>query len=85
MKNINEKKTDYLVKFHNAQKFNEASNGTIMTRGFQEHRFKIVYPLHITEFDAILDDDKKDADTSGEYIICGILYLENSEKSGFLT
>ena len=56
-----------------------------MTRGFQEHRFKIVYPLHITEFDAILDDDKKDADISGEYILCGILYLENSEKSGFLT
>ena len=39
--------------------------------------------LHVTIFDALADDDEKDSDTSGEYMICTILYLENSDKAIF--
>ena len=44
---------------------------------------KILYPLNVTGFDALSDDEKKEAYTEGEEIICAILYLENTDKARF--
>ena len=43
----------------------------------------MIYPLHVTRFDALSKDDKKDSDAAGEELLCAILYLENSEKYRF--
>ena len=43
--------TDYLVRFRNAQKINEACDGSLITKGVQEHGMKIRFPLHNTGFD----------------------------------
>ena len=43
----------------------------------------ILYPLHITDFDTLLDGAKKEADTEGEEMIHIILYLENSDNVRF--
>ena len=48
--------TDYLVRFHNTQKVNEAYNGILITRGVQEHMMKILFPLHNIGFDYIKED-----------------------------
>ena len=44
---------------------------------------KILYPLYVTGFDAITDNNNKKADTAGEEIFCSIHYLEKSDKSRF--
>ena len=45
--------TDYLVRFRNAQKVNEACNGSLITKGVQEHGVKIIFPLNNTGFDSL--------------------------------
>ena len=77
----NENTTDYLVRFRNDQKVNEACNTILITKGIKEHGMKILFPLHNTGFDYIQEDEKKEAENSGD--LCAILYLENSEKSRF--
>ena len=46
---------------------------------------KILYQLHVTGFDALKENDEKEAYISGEEMLCAILYLENLYKTGFLT
>ena len=75
--------TNYLDRFQNAQKFNGARNGRLVSRGVQEHGMKILYTLHTNGFDLFLYNDKKEADTSGEEILCATLNLENSDKARF--
>ena len=65
MQNVNENTTDYLVSFRNAQKANEAFNGSLISRGFQEHEKGIIYLLHVTGFDALSDDGNKEAEEAG--------------------
>ena len=42
-----------------------------------------LFPLHNNGFDSLQEDNKKEADKSGEENICKILYLDNSEKARF--
>ena len=51
MQYTNENTTDYLVRFHNDQKVNEDCNGSLTTKGVQEHGMKILFPFHNTGFD----------------------------------
>ena len=44
---------------------------------------KIIYPLHVTGFDALQEDGKKEANISGEEILCAIIYLENLDNTRF--
>ena len=44
---------------------------------------KIFFPLHNTGFDSIQEEYKKEAEKAGEEMLCGILYLENSDKARF--
>ena len=44
---------------------------------------KILFPLHNTGFDSIQEDDKTEAEKTGEEILYAILYLENSDKARF--
>ena len=83
IKYVNENTTDYLIRFRNSQKANKACNENLVTRIFQEHGMEIIYPLHVTGFDAISDNEKKEADTEVEEIIYAVLYLENSYKAMF--
>ena len=69
--------SNYLFRFHNFQKVNEAYNGSLITRGLQDNGMNIIYLLHTTGFDITQDDDKKEAETVGEKILCSIFYLEN--------
>ena len=62
----NKNTTDYLVRFRNAQKVNEACNGSLITRGVQEHGMKILFPLQNTGFDSLQEDEKKKAEKAGE-------------------
>ena len=48
MQYANENTTDYLFRFHNAQKFNEARNGSLITRDLQYCGIKTIFPLHTT-------------------------------------
>ena len=43
----------------------------------------IIFPLYNTGFDYLQEIDNKDAETSGEEMLCAILYLENSDKDRF--
>ena len=53
--------TDYLVSLRNAQKVNEAFDGSLVTKGVQEHGMNIRFPLHNTGFDSLQEDEKKEA------------------------
>ena len=75
--------TDYLVRFRNAQTVNEACDGSLITKGVQEHGMKIRFPLHNTGFDYLQEDEKKEAEKAVEEILCAILYLENLDKARF--
>ena len=44
---------------------------------------KIRFPLHNTGFDYLQEDEKNEAEMSGEEMLCAILYLENSDKASF--
>ena len=52
----NKNTTNYLVRFRNAQKVNEACNGILITKGVQEHGMEILLPLHNTGFDFLKED-----------------------------
>ena len=52
----------------------------MIPRGVQYYEMKILLPLNATGFDALEDDEKKEAETAGEEIVHAILYLENSDK-----
>ena len=79
----NENTIEYLVRFRNAQNYTEACNRSLITRGVQDPRMKIIFPLKNTGFDFIQENEKKEAETAGEEILCAILYPENSDKSRF--
>ena len=66
MQHANENTTDYLVRFCNFQKANEAYNGIPITRGVQEYGMKILYPLNVTGFYTLQENDKKEAEIAGE-------------------
>ena len=36
----------------------------------------IIYPMFVTGFDALQENDKKEAYTAGEELFCAIVYLE---------
>ena len=44
---------------------------------------KICFPLQNIGFGSLQEDGNKEAENSGEEMLCSILYLENSEKSRF--
>ena len=83
MQYASENTTNYLVRFHNAQKVNEACDGSLITKGAQEHEMEIRFPLHDTIFDSLQEDEKKEAEKAGEEMLCTILYLENPDKARF--
>ena len=60
-----ENTTDYLVRFRNARKAKEACNGSLITRGVKEHGMKILFPLHNTGFDSLLEYEKSETEKSG--------------------
>ena len=73
MQYVNEKTTDYLFRLRNAQKINEACNGSIITRAVPEHRMKILFPLHTTRFDSLQENEKKEAEITREEILYATL------------
>ena len=75
--------TDYLFRFRNAQKVNESCDGRLITKGVQDPGMNIRFPLNNTGFDSLQEDENKEAENSGEEILCAILYLENSDKARF--
>ena len=64
--------TDYLFRFRNAQKFNEACDGSLITKGVQEHGMKICFPLQNIGFGSLQEDGNKEAEKSGEEMLCGV-------------
>ena len=52
--------TDYLVRFRNAQKVNEACNGSLITKGVQEHGMNILFSFNNTGFYSLSEYEKKD-------------------------
>ena len=77
----NKNTTEYLARFHNAQKVNEACDGNLITKGVQEHGMKIRFPLYNAWYDSLQEDEKKEAENAWEEILCAVLYLENSDKA----
>ena len=61
MQYANKNTTDFLVRFRNAEKVNEACDRSLITKGVQEHGTKICFPLQNTGFDSLLEDEKKEA------------------------
>ena len=61
----------------------EACDGSLITKGVQEHGMNIRFPLHNTEFDSLQEDEKKEAEKEGEEMLCTILYLKNSDNARF--
>ena len=59
MQYTNENTTNYLVRFRNSQKVNEACDGSLITKVVQENGVKIRFPFHNTGFDSLQEDDKK--------------------------
>ena len=66
MQCANENTTNYLVRFLDAQKFNEACNGSLITKGLQEHGMKVLFPLHNTGFHYLQEDKKKETEKAGD-------------------
>ena len=66
MQNENENMTDYLVRFRTDQKVNEACNGSLISRGVKEHGMKLLYPLHVTGFDVLSENDNKEEEKTRE-------------------
>ena len=65
MQYANENTTDYLVRFRNAYKFNEACDGSLINKGVQEHGMKILFPLQNTGFDSLQEDENKESENTG--------------------
>ena len=55
----NENITDYLVRFRNTRKVDDACDGSLISRVVHEHGMSILYTLHVTSFDVILYYNKK--------------------------
>ena len=72
-----------MVRFHNYQKFNEACDGSLITKGVQYHGMNIRFQFKNNGFDYLQEDDKKEAEKAGEEMLCVILYMENSDKARF--
>ena len=72
-----------MVRFLNAQKVNEACNGSLIRRGVQKHGMKILLPLHNNGFDYLQEYKKKKTYKEGEEMLCTILYPDNSDKCRF--
>ena len=72
-----------MVRFFDAKKFNEAWNGSLISKVVQYYGMKIMYPVHATGFDTLSDYENKEVETIAEYIPCVVLYLKNSDKSRF--
>ena len=53
--------SDYLFRFRNYQKVNEACDGSLIINGVQEHGKKILFPLYSYGFDSLQEDEKKEA------------------------
>ena len=51
--------TNYLVMLLDAKNSNKVCNGSLISRVVQKHGTKILYTLHVTGFDMLLDDEKK--------------------------
>ena len=83
MQHTNNNTTYYLVRFFNDQTVNEVCTGSLIKSGVQEQGMKILYPLHTTGLDTLMEDGNKEAETAGEEILCAIIYLENSDKARF--
>ena len=83
MQYANKNTTNYLVRFCNAHKVDEACIGSLITKGVQEHGMKILFPLDNTAFDSLQEDNNKEAEKAGEKMVCAILYIENSDKARF--
>ena len=66
MQYANENITDYLIRFRNIQRVNEACDGSLITKGVQEHGTNISFPLHNTEFDSLQEYKKEEAEKAGE-------------------
>ena len=66
MQYANKNTTDYLVMFRNAYNFNEACNGSIITRVVQENGMKILLCLNDTGFYSLQEDEKMEAGKAGE-------------------
>ena len=80
------KNTDYyLVIFCNAQKVNQACNGSLISRGFQENGMRILYTLNATGFYNLSDKEKNEEKAAERNILCAIIYTENSNKARFMT
>ena len=77
MQYANDNITDYLVRFRNAHKVNEACNEIVITRGVQEHRTKILLPFHTNEFDLLQENENKETETAGEEMLYAIIYTQN--------
>ena len=61
MQYANDNTTNYLVRFRNAQKVDEACNGILITKGVQEHGMNILFPLHNNVFDSLKQDKKRES------------------------
>ena len=61
-----ENTTNYLVRFCNYQKVNEACDGSLITKGVKEHEMKFPFPLHNTGFYSLQADGNKEAENSGK-------------------
>ena len=59
MQYASENTTEYLVRSRNDQKVNEACDGSLITKGVQDHGMKIRLPLHNTGFDSLQEYEKK--------------------------
>ena len=59
MQYANKNTTDYLVRFRNSQKVNEACDGSLINKGIQEHGVKILFPLQNNLFESLQEGDKK--------------------------
>ena len=83
MQYANENITDYLVRFCNVKKVNEACDGRLSTRGLQCHGMNVIFPLHTTGFYLLQENENKESETLGDEILYEILYHKNPDKYRF--
>ena len=79
----NDNTTEYLFRFGNDKKVNEFCNGILITKGVQKNGMKILFPFHNNGFDSLQEYEKKEAEKTGEEMLCAILYLDNLDKARF--
>ena len=69
----NDNTSDYLRRFRNDQKVNESCDGSLITKGVQEHGIKIRSPLNNSGFDSLQEDEKNEEEKAREEMICYLL------------